>query len=133
MHSIYYKSLVPDYQRFSFYISLCVSQFNLSSSKMEKKFTVVTRYGRIIFDSFEEFYNRADEILETFKVLLENPRFNWKEYKNYIYYQHRFCEDYSIDMQAKDKCFEWIMSYQYEYVSKNDLKSVLGQIRKVQK
>ena len=92
-----------------------------------------TLQQRLIFDSFEEFYNRADEILETFKVLLENPRFNWKEYKNYIYYQHRFCEDYSIDMQAKDKCFEWIMSYEYEYVSKNDLKSVLGQIRKVQK
>lgn len=92
-----------------------------------------TLQQRLIFDSFEEFYNRADEILETFKVLLENPRFNWKEYKNYIYYQHRFCEDFNIDMQAKDKCFEWIMSYEYEYVSKNDLKSVLGQIRKVQK
>ena len=55
------------------------------------------------------------------------------EYKNYIYYQHKFSNNDRVDLAAKDKCFEWIMSYEYEKLSKNDLYSLLGKIRKEEK
>ena len=87
---------------------------------------------RLQFETFEEFCNRADEILEIFKTLMKDSRFKMLEYKNYIY-EHKFCDNFNYDLAAKEKCFEWLMSYEYEEVSKNDLYSILGRIRKEQK
>lgn len=84
---------------------------------------------KLQFETYEEFCNRADEILDIFRILIHDPRFSMVEYKNYIYYQHKFCESFMNDLAAKDKCFEWLMSYEYEYISKNDLYAMLGKIR----
>ena len=83
-----------------------------------------------MFETFTEFCDRADEILNAFKIATMCPRFSIKEYKNYIYKQHKFSLNSERDMLAKDKCYEWLMSYQYEYMDKNDLYSVLGFLKK---
>lgn len=83
---------------------------------------------KLKFETFTEFCNRADEILETFKIATMYPKFSIKEYKNYIYKQHTFSDCYERDMLAKDKCFEWLMSYKYEPMLKNDLYATLGWI-----
>lgn len=85
---------------------------------------------KLKFETFTEFCNRADEILEAFKIATIYPRFSINEYKNYIYKGHKFSDNYERDMLAKDKCFEWLMSYMYEDMSINDLYSVLGQLKK---
>ena len=58
------------------------------------------------------------------------PTFSIKEYKNYIYKNHKFSDYYERDMLAKEKCFEWLMSYKYDTMNKNYLFSVLGWIGK---
>lgn len=85
---------------------------------------------KLKFETFTEFCDRADEILETFKIAVIYPTFSLNEYKNYIYKQHKFSENYERDMLAKDKCWEWLMTYKYEYMNKNDLYCVLGWIGK---
>ena len=85
---------------------------------------------QLMFETFTEFCNRADEILNAFKIAIIYPRFSVNEYKNYIYKQHKFSDNYERDMLAKDKCFEWLMSYKYEDMEKNDLYSVLGFLKK---
>ena len=85
---------------------------------------------KLLFKTFTEFCARADEILEAFKIATMYPRFSIIEYKNYIYKQHKFSMNNERDMLAKDKIFEYLMSYKYEYVDKNDLYSVLGFLKK---
>lgn len=85
---------------------------------------------KLIFKTFKEFCDRADEILEAFKIAVIYPTFSIREYQNYIYRQHKFSSNRERDMLAKDKCFEWLMSYKYEFMNKNDLYSVLGWIGK---
>lgn len=99
----------------------------------ENSLSFIRLKEKLQFETFEEFCSRADEILNAFKVAVQNPRFSWKEYKNYIYHQHKFSHSHIKDLMAKDKCFEWIMSYQYEYISKNDLYSILGILKKERK
>lgn len=85
---------------------------------------------KLLFQTFTEFCERAEEILQAFKIASMYPRFSINEYKNYIYKQHKFSKNSERDMLAKDKCFEWLMSYKYEQMSINDLYSVLGFIKK---
>lgn len=85
---------------------------------------------KLRFQTFTEFCNRASEILETFKIATMYPQFSIREYQKYIYNQHKFSDNYERDMLAKDKCYEWLMSYKYEDMSLNDLYSVLGQLKK---
>ena len=85
---------------------------------------------KLYFKTFAEFCDRADEILEAFKIAVMFPTFSISEYKHYIYNQHKFSDNFERDMLAKDKCFEWLMSYKYEQMNKNDLYSVLGWIGK---
>lgn len=85
---------------------------------------------KLRFDTFTEFCSRCDEILNNFKLAMMYPTFSMSEYKNYIYYEHKFSLNSERDLLAKDKIFEYLMSYQYEYVNKNDLYSVLGFLKK---
>lgn len=85
---------------------------------------------KLKFKTFTEFCERADEILEAFKIATMYPHFSISEYQRYIYKQHKFSDNYERDMLAKDKCFEWLMSYKYEKMNKNDLYATLGWIGK---
>lgn len=87
---------------------------------------------KLQFETFEEFCSRADEILEEFIEATNKKQLRLLDYKNYIY-KHKFCNNESLNLAAKDKCFEWIMSYEYDKLSKNDLYSLLGKIRKEEK
>ena len=82
------------------------------------------------FETFTEFCDRCDEILDNFRLAMMYPNFSMSEYKNYIYYEHKFSMNSERDLLAKDKIFEYLMSYMYEYVDKNDLYSVLGFLKK---
>lgn len=79
------------------------------------------------FTTFEEFCNRADEILYTYMRYKKD--INLIGYKKYIY-EHKFCDNEALDNAAKDKCFEWILSLEYEHIPKNDLYTMLGLINK---
>ena len=85
---------------------------------------------KLKFETFTEFCERADEILESFKLITQHPKFSISEYKNYIYHAHRFSKNNCRDLAVKDKIFEYLMSYKYEYVSKEELYMLLGQIQK---
>ena len=85
---------------------------------------------KLKFETFTEFCDRADEILNTFKIITMYPRFSITEYKNYIYYAHKFSRNVRRDMAVKDKIFEYLMSYKYEYVSKEELYMLLSQLQK---
>lgn len=78
------------------------------------------------FETFTDFCSRADEILDAFY----NEDVNWKMYKNYIYNEHKFSDNNERDQLIKDKCWCWMMSREYEPMLKNDLYSVLGQLKK---
>lgn len=82
------------------------------------------------FKTFTEFCDRCDEILKNFQLAMMYPNFSMNEYKNYIYGEHKFSMNTERDLLAKDKIFEYLMSYEYEYVDKNDLYSVLGFLKK---
>lgn len=84
---------------------------------------------KLLFETFTEFCDRADEILAHFKIALDNPRFDLEKYQKYIY-SHNFSDNRDRDIGAKDKIWEWLMTYQYEEMNKNDLYSTLGQLRK---
>ena len=85
---------------------------------------------KLKFETFTEFCERADEILKTFSIITMYPRFSISEYKNYIYYGHKFSKNVSRDLAVKDKIFEYLMSYKYEYVPKEELFMLLTQIQK---
>lgn len=82
------------------------------------------------FTDFEDFCNRADRILQ---VYIENKsQISIRAYQNYIHTK-TFTDNEKINEAIQDKCFEWIMSSEYEKISKNDLYSLLGLLRKEQK
>ncbi len=81
------------------------------------------------FKTFREFCDRADEILEEFTKAMNDPSFNYKEYQNYIE-NHTFCKGEYRNNLVKDKIWEWLMSYKYEKMAKNDLYSLLGWVGK---
>ena len=85
---------------------------------------------KIKFETFTEFCDRANEILDAFKVIAMMPTFKLTEYKDYIYKKHTFSSNEQRDMLAKDKCWLWLMSYKYEKMDINDLYCTLGQLRK---
>ena len=85
---------------------------------------------KIKFKTFTEFCNRADEILDNFCMLEYDNKIDIKKYKDYIYKEHKFSDNIERDLLVKDKCWCWIMSYKYEEMEKNDLFSVLGQLKK---
>lgn len=85
---------------------------------------------KLMFETFEDFCKRANDILHTFEKELNKKTISIVEYKKYIYENHKFSDNRERDMMAKDKCWNWIMSYKYEPMSKNDLYCVLGQMKK---
>ena len=82
------------------------------------------RFSKLKFDTFGEFCERADEILNEFANNIDDREFSYKIYKNYIYNEHRFCESEYRDSLVKDKIWEWLMSCKYEKMNKNDLYSL---------
>ena len=82
------------------------------------------------FKTFTEFYARADELLRKFAKAVESNNITLNEYRTYIYEEHYFSDNYERDQLAKDKCWMWLLSYEYEPMAKNDLYSVLGQLKK---
>lgn len=86
---------------------------------------------KLLFETFEEFCERAEEILEAFKQAVLVPSF-FHNYKEYIYNKHILSENENLDRQAKDKCWMWVLSYKYEKIDKNDLYCILGAIKKAQ-
>lgn len=84
---------------------------------------------KLRFKTFTEFCERADEILEAFKTAIECKMFREIDYKKYIY-SHKFSDNEIRNNNVKEKCWEWMMSYKYESMSKNDLYSILGQLKK---
>ena len=85
---------------------------------------------KLMFETFTEFCDRADEILDCFKMAQEIPSFDLKKYRSYIYDKHKFSENEQRDLLAKDKCWVWLMGCSYEQIDKNDLYSCLGQLVK---
>ena len=81
------------------------------------------------FKTFGEFCDRADEILEEFTKAMNDDNFNLKEYRSYIE-NHKFTNSRYRDYLVKDKIWEWLMSYKYEPMKKNDLYSLYGWIGK---
>lgn len=82
------------------------------------------------FKTFTEFCSRADELLSLFKNEIENNNLKLCMYREYIYNEHKFSDNNERDQLAKDKCWSWMLSYEYEPMAKNDLYSTLGQLRK---
>ena len=82
------------------------------------------------FETFEEFCERADEILYVYTRYKKQIKL--VEYKEYIY-SKKLHENKKLDNAMKDKCFEWIMSLDYDDISINDLYSLLGLYRKGKK
>lgn len=77
------------------------------------------------FDNYEDFCKRADEILYTYTKY----KVDRHSYKKYIY-SRKLSDEPTMDNALKDKCFEWIISNEYEKIDKNDLYSLLGMIKK---
>lgn len=79
------------------------------------------------FVSFEDFCKRADKILLTYiKYKNEIPLIGYKQY----IYNKKLNENEKLNEAMKDKCFEWIMSSEYDEISMNDLYSLLGMEKK---
>lgn len=85
---------------------------------------------RLRFKTYTEFCEKCDSMLNDFKLAMMYPTFSLSEYKHYIYNEHKFSRNSERDLVAKDKIFEYLMSYKYEYMNKNDLYSFLGFLRK---
>lgn len=81
------------------------------------------------FKTFREFCDRADEILEEFTKAMDDPKFDFRKYRSYIE-NHTFTNSKYRDYLVKDKIWEWLMSYKYEKIPKNDLYSLLGWVGK---
>ena len=81
---------------------------------------------KVKFETFTEFCDKAEQILNCFY----DEKINWKDYKKYIYEEHKFSDNEERDQLIKDKCWCWMMSREYEPMKKNDLYCVLGQLKK---
>lgn len=57
---------------------------------------------KIKFDNFDDFYNRADEILSNFELVSLLPFFSLREYKNYVYGKN-------MASKYKDRIWEYLM------------------------
>lgn len=79
------------------------------------------------FDTFEDFCTRAEEILYTYTKY--QKEIDLIEYKKYIY-SKQLHKSENINNAMKDKCFEWILSNEYQDTSINDLYSLLGLSKK---
>lgn len=79
------------------------------------------------FNTFEEFCNNAEEILYTYTKYQKEV--NLCAYKRYIY-SKKLDSRNEIDNAMKDKCFEWILSLEYQDTTINDLYSLLGLSKK---
>ena len=88
------------------------------------------KYKDIEFVTFTEFCENMDKLLYYFKKYSRRKDFNLKEIRDYIYNDHNFSDSKMYDTDAKNKCWEWFMSYKYEKVPKNDMYSCLGHIKK---
>ena len=84
----------------------------------------------ICFESLDEFIDRAEELLYSFKASSLMPFFCLKKQKDYIYKEHTFSGDEALDISAKDKVWEYLMGYKYETSNLNNVKAIRGQIRK---
>lgn len=82
------------------------------------------------FETFEEFCNRAEEILYYYTKY--KTEINLIAYKKYIY-SKKLSNDFKMDNAMKDKCYEWILSLDYDIVQINDLYSLLGREKKGKK
>ncbi|MBR4672059.1 MAG: hypothetical protein IKO78_02515 [Bacilli bacterium] len=83
----------------------------------------------LLFETFREFCNRADEILDEFSKAMNDPNFNYLDYQSYIE-GHKFCKGEYRDLLVKDTIWEWLMSYKYEKKSKDDLFKLLSWVGK---
>ena len=88
------------------------------------------RLNALEFDTFEDFCSRCDEIIYVFEKY--KNEIDLSEYKAYIY-KHKFCNNEQLNNAICDKCFEWIISYDYEPLAKNTLYALLGLKRKEDK
>ena len=93
--------------------------------KQEYRLSFKGNLKELEFSDFEDFCNRAETIL----YIYTKYKVDRHSYKEYIYGK-KLHENKKIDNSLKDKCFEWIMSSEYDEVSMNDLYSLLGMIKK---
>ena len=91
--------------------------------KQKNKLLFKGNLKELEFTDFEDFCNRAVAILNTYKKY----KVDRHSYKEYIYSKNF---NTNLDSAIKDKCFEWILSSEYEKISKNDLYSLLGLVKK---
>lgn len=82
------------------------------------------------FDTFEDFCKRANEILYVYTKYKKQIKLI--EYKTYIY-NKTLSQNKQLDNAMKDKCFEWIISLDYDEITINDLYSLLGLEKKGKK
>ena len=87
------------------------------------------KYNSLLFKTFSEFCDRADEILEEFTKAMSDPSFDYKGYQKYIEGKH-FCKGNYRDLLVKDTIWEWLMSYKYDKMSKEDLYKLLSWVGK---
>ena len=85
---------------------------------------------KINFETYSEFCSNCDDILNDFTMASLFPTFNLKHYRDYVYLDHSFSDNKKTDEMVKDKIWEYLMSYKYDYFNKNDLFSVLGMLKK---
>ena len=85
---------------------------------------------KLMFIDFEDFCNRADIILYTYTKFKKD--INLIAYKEYIY-SKTLSNNQKMDNAMKEKCFEWILSLDYDFISLNDLYSLLGKEKKEKK
>lgn len=78
------------------------------------------------FTTFKDFVKRADKIIYVYNKHIKE--IDLKAYKDYIY-SKKLNKEKSIDNAMKEKCFEWIISYQYHDTTINDLYSILGMVK----
>lgn len=81
----------------------------------------------MMYEDYEDFCKRADELKKAYAIRSSTPFFLIGIYRDYIY-SHK--QGTRFDETLNNKCFEWILSTTYEPMDKNDLYSMLGQIRR---
>lgn len=96
-------------------------------TKQKNRLSFKGSLEQLEFETFEEFCNKADIILNTY--IRNKDKIDIHAYKEYIY-SKTLDSDKRLDNAMKDKCFEWIMSYEYEVLRNNDLYSLLGKSKK---
>lgn len=98
--------------------------------KQENNISFKGNLKALQFEDFEEFCNKAEEILYVFNKY--KNEINLLAYKEYIYNKN-LSNNPKMNTAMKDKCFEWIISLEYEQISMNDLYSLLGKEKKGKK